>query len=320
MRVLNATITFAALAALAAGCGQASEPQTVFSAQVDKASFHGTWPVVPTVGVLACDTSKGAGAVTFTPQGSATTYAINGPALDWGKRLGWPDSKEIWDGENWGDFIDTGLKMCDKKSGTPPPPMPSAAPFTEADLRGLYSPISFWDNMFKAASIADCAAQGADVTPSSPLAITHAWTLPGGVLACASDPDSGTGGRVGIVDLYFADPGADLHTALDSALAVLPADATHVNTLQGKNSAESGHPAGGCQIENYRSNILAAARNMHDPKGASMQDPHDVSVQMSTGHPLAGGYNDLPFNPASVHNATVIYGPTPAGPDGTASC
>jgi hypothetical protein len=92
-----------------AAAGQA-EAQ-VFSKQIDQATFAGQWPVTATSGVLACDTSK-AKAVTFTPTGSSTTYAVNGPALDWGKSLGWPDAKQIWNGANWGDFIDTGLKMC----------------------------------------------------------------------------------------------------------------------------------------------------------------------------------------------------------------
>lgn len=83
----------------------------VFSKQVDQDTFPGRWPVTADAGILACDTTR-AYAVTFTPSGSETTYAVNGPALDWGKKVGWPDAEEIWNGSNWGDFIDTGLEMC----------------------------------------------------------------------------------------------------------------------------------------------------------------------------------------------------------------
>jgi hypothetical protein len=325
MGTLTKIIAIASLTILATACDETpAPPQTVFSAQIDKSSFQGRWPLIPAAGVLACDTSKGAGAVTFTPQGSATTYAINGPALDWAKTTGWPDSKVIWNGENWGDFIDTGLKMCNDRSGTPPP-APTAAPLSETDIRGLYSPISFWDRTFTPATISNCVAQGTELTPagdpSTSLNVTHAWHLPGGVLACAPNPNSqnnGPNGRMTLVDLYFTDPGADIHTALDATLSVLPTDATHISTFHGANTAESQHPNGGCQIETYSSNALAAARNRYDPTGASMQDPHKVSVQLSTGQPLPGGYNDQPFNPASVHDATIIYGDTPPTGSGDA--
>jgi hypothetical protein len=40
--------------------------------------------------------------------------------MDWGPSMHWPDSKEIWNGDNWGDFIDTGLRLC---KGVPSPPV-----------------------------------------------------------------------------------------------------------------------------------------------------------------------------------------------------
>jgi hypothetical protein len=83
----------------------------VFSKQIDQSTFSGRWPLSSTSGVLACDTAK-ANSVTFTPAGSSTTYAVNGSAMSWAKSQGWPDSKEISNGENWGDLIDAGLKLC----------------------------------------------------------------------------------------------------------------------------------------------------------------------------------------------------------------
>jgi len=312
MRTLTRAVVVASLALLAPGCGghsPAPPAQTVFSAQIDKTTFPGQWPVLTMAGVLACDTTKGAGAVTFTPKGSATTYAINAPALDWGKSLGWPDSKEIGTVDaNWGDFIRAGLQMCDEKAGAPPPPV-TAVPFTESDLRGFYTPVAFWDKTFTAAPLAECAAQGAEVPTSDPQAIApvaHAWRLPGGTLACAPEPNIDAAGHLGNVDLYFPDPGVNIHVALEDVVSILPADADDLGIVKTGGPGRP-HQSIGCHIEQYSSDTLSAAINRYDPKGAALQDSHKVTVMLYTGRPDAEG-NYPPFNQASVHEVAIIAG------------
>jgi hypothetical protein len=322
-RLIAATV--ALLAMSVAGCGTSTPPkrQDVFSAHLTQATFKGVWPVIPSSGVLACDSAKGAGAVTFTPDGSGTTYAINGPALDWGKDLHWPDAKQIWSGGNWGGFIDTGLKMCaDKADG----PSSSAAPsgsFSEADLRGYYSPLEYWDKTFQPATPADCTAQGAEVHPDGdPLAstnIAHAWRLAGGALACAAEPGPRSAGRVDGVDLYF-DPNVDSQAALNAIASILPADAKPDGSYHGTNAANSKYPNGGCQVEVYGSDTLAAALTQFDPQDANAADPHKVTVQLSSGSIQPGGFADQPFDPASVQFATILAGDDPPGSDGTVTC
>ncbi|WP_071288320.1 hypothetical protein [Mycolicibacterium llatzerense] len=311
MRALTCAVAAVSLTLLTSGCGSkpaAPSLQTMFSAQIDKATFPGRWPVVPGSGVLACDTTKGAGAVTFTPKGSVTTFAINAPALDWGKSLGWPDSKEIGTADAyWGDFISAGLRMCDEKLGTPPPPV-TRMPLAESDLRGFYSPVSFWDKTFTSAPIADCAAQGADVrSAGDPIAITHAWRLPGGELACAQDPNVGTAGHLDHVELYFPGPGVDIHVALDAVASVLPADASDVGTTKPPSEVGPYQANAECHVEQYSSDTLAAAKNQFNPKDAVLQDPHKVTALLYTGLADSDG-NNPPFNPASVHNATILAG------------
>lgn len=108
---------FAALVVLSAACtpacGGASPPQFVHGERINKSTFNGDWPVMPESSVLACDSSKG-DAVTFSPTDSNTVYAVNGLAVSWGKTEGWPNAKGIWNGENWGSFIDAGLNFCGK--------------------------------------------------------------------------------------------------------------------------------------------------------------------------------------------------------------
>lgn len=123
-----------ALAISIAGCGSSSTAtQFVHSETISKSTFKGTWPFIPDSGVLACDSSKG-NAVTFTPTGSGTTYAENGPAIGWAAQEGWePNDRHIWltagggqdDRPNvlrvfGGDVIEEGLKLCrDATSAAP---------------------------------------------------------------------------------------------------------------------------------------------------------------------------------------------------------
>jgi len=108
-----------------AACGTSTNTHFVHSENISKSTFKGTSPFIPDSGVLACDSSKG-NAVTFTPTGSTTTYAENGPAAGWAAREGWePNDRHIWltaDGRQddtpnmprvyGGDVIQEGLKLC----------------------------------------------------------------------------------------------------------------------------------------------------------------------------------------------------------------
>jgi hypothetical protein len=88
MKKLAVTTVVVLLAVTATACGTSTTPQTVFGEQIDRSTFKGRRPVLPSSGMLACDSAKGAGAVTFTPSLSNTTYAVNGTAVDWGKKMG----------------------------------------------------------------------------------------------------------------------------------------------------------------------------------------------------------------------------------------
>jgi hypothetical protein len=105
---------FVALSALSiAGSGTGAVTQFENGEQINQSTFKGDWPATAQAGVLACDSSKG-NAVTFAPNNSKTINAVDGPAVNWETKEGWPDAKEIWNGLNWGSFIDTGLKLCEK--------------------------------------------------------------------------------------------------------------------------------------------------------------------------------------------------------------
>ena len=95
----------------AAACGTSTDTQFVHSEQVSKSTFEGTWPLTRDSGVLACDSSK-SDAVTFTPGHDTKTYAVNKGANGWAPKEGWAEANAIWSGDDWGDFIGAGLKLC----------------------------------------------------------------------------------------------------------------------------------------------------------------------------------------------------------------
>lgn len=104
--------TVAVSAAFVGACGVDTAPREILrSEQLSKSTFAGTWPVVPESGLLACDTSQ-ANAITFTPTGSSTTYAVNSDALTQAPREGWSDTTMIATGADWRSFIDAGMKLC----------------------------------------------------------------------------------------------------------------------------------------------------------------------------------------------------------------
>jgi DNA-binding beta-propeller fold protein YncE len=127
------------LALYATACGSSTDTQFIHTEEISKSTFKGTWPLIPGSGVLACDTSKG-DAITFTPTGTNTTYAVNATAGSRAKQEGWQrDLQHIWltadGGQNdipgvprlpLSDFINEGLKLCGNRS-SPPSPVPQPA-------------------------------------------------------------------------------------------------------------------------------------------------------------------------------------------------
>jgi hypothetical protein len=95
-----------------AACGTRSAGEFVHSERVSKYTFKGTWPIGPDSGVLACDSAKGY-AVTFTPAGTNTTYAVNGTADAWASKERWADKATISTSDNWGDVIGAGTALCE---------------------------------------------------------------------------------------------------------------------------------------------------------------------------------------------------------------
>jgi len=178
---------------------------------------------------------------------------------------------------------------------------PVAAPVPVAgELRGYFAPRAFWDHAFAAAQPADCAARA-----SRGNTYTRAWQLPDGVLACARFETSS--GRIDDVDLYF-DPAVDAKAAAAAAFNVLPTDSTHVGSVPGVNwpAPLSGPEAtGSCQVERYTSEALAAARTADVPPSFQWPaPPEQFTVVLFSGmsHPDTA---DRPFDPESVHVASI---------------
>jgi len=76
----------------AAACSSAPPP--VRAEHLSKESFGGAWPFTPAAGTLTCHMSKG-GSITFTPDGSRTTYAVDETADEWSAKEGWHPMTEI---------------------------------------------------------------------------------------------------------------------------------------------------------------------------------------------------------------------------------
>jgi len=109
-------------------CGGSGALSPIRSEHVSKDAQSGPWPFSAAGGTVTCDLTKG-GAITFTPDGSRTTYAINGPAVGRQSDEGWHPIKEIWLDDptlpgakiNDGYFITEGQKLCEAASPTPSP-------------------------------------------------------------------------------------------------------------------------------------------------------------------------------------------------------
>lgn len=120
------------LALYASACGSSTHTQFIHTEEISKSTFKGKWPLIPDSGVLACDTSKD-DAVTFTPTGTNTTYAVNATAGTRAEQEGWQrDLQHIWLTAKGGqsdtpgvprvplsDFMNEGLKLCGNRSSPP---------------------------------------------------------------------------------------------------------------------------------------------------------------------------------------------------------
>jgi DNA-binding beta-propeller fold protein YncE len=135
---IAAAMVLSASSATACG-GSIGATSSINSEEVSQSTFKGTWPVIPSAGVLACEL----GAVSFTPTDSKDTYAVNAIATNRAKEKGWrTDFEHIWltegGGQNdtpgvqrvsVGDFITQGLNLCGPpwgSSATASPAAPSA--------------------------------------------------------------------------------------------------------------------------------------------------------------------------------------------------
>jgi DNA-binding beta-propeller fold protein YncE len=138
---IGITTVLIPLTLYAAACSGDTNAQFVHAEKVSKSTFKGTWPVIPDSGVLACDTSKD-DAITFTPTGTNTTYAVNATAGTRAEQEGWQrDLQHIWltadGGQNdtpgvprvpSSDFMNEGLKVCGNRSSPASPAPRSALP------------------------------------------------------------------------------------------------------------------------------------------------------------------------------------------------
>ena len=145
---IGITAVLIPLALYVAACGSNANAQFIHTEEVSKSTFKGTWPLIPDSGVLACDTSK-VDAITFTPTGTNTAYAVNAIAGTKAKQEGWQrDLQHIWltadGGQNdtpgvprlpLSDFMTVGLKLCGNPSSPPSPAPQPALPSSQPSQR-----------------------------------------------------------------------------------------------------------------------------------------------------------------------------------------
>jgi DNA-binding beta-propeller fold protein YncE len=140
---IGITAVLIPLTLYAAACGSDTntDAQFIHTEEVSKSTFKGPWPVIPDSGLLACDTSKD-DAITFTPTGTSTIYAVNATAGTRAKQEGWQqDLQHIWLTANGdqndtpgvprvplSDFMNEGLKLCGNRSSLPSPAPQPALP------------------------------------------------------------------------------------------------------------------------------------------------------------------------------------------------
>jgi len=196
---------------------------------------------------------------------------------------------------------------------TPPQPLP---PETEAVLRGYFSPLSFWDQTFPAATSQDCVLQGAETFDSQ-----HAWRLPGGGLVCAVGPsryNDSWGGRIMTFHVYFQ-PNVDAQTAVRAVTNLLPNDIQQAGSFNGVNNDVAKNREGSCVELVYASNALGDAVRQVSPTWTG--DLNKVNFVLYSGNMSAdAGGADKPYQPDSIHLADVGIGGELRSPDGVIYC
>jgi hypothetical protein len=182
-----------------------------------------------------------------------------------------------------------------------------------ARARPLFAP-GFWDRTFTLASPAGCTAGGNRYTYEN-LTTNRAWHLPRGALACAVDAD---GGPLLSFDVFF-DPTVDSPTALAVVSDLLPADAQQLisHELTNGGSKYPKYPQGSCHEVIFSSDELEAAI-ANGPQTANIDQQDKVSVTLYSGNELGQDGADQPYQPESIHLASVVQGDGSAGSLGVA--
>jgi hypothetical protein len=194
----------------------------------------------------------------------------------------------------------------------PPQPVPST---TEAALRGYFSPLSFWEQTFSAATSQDCVLQGAQTFDSQ-----HAWRLPSGGLVCAWGPSAyndSWGGRLMTFSVYF-DPHVDAQTAVRAVTNLLPTDIQQASSFDGVSNDGSKYPLGSCVELVYSSNALGDAVSRTNPTWTG--DRNKVNFELYSGNTSSSDGADTPYKPHSIHLALVGIGGENRGLDGVIHC
>jgi hypothetical protein len=194
----------------------------------------------------------------------------------------------------------------------PPQPVPST---TEAALRGYFSPLSFWEQTFSAATSQDCVLQGAQTFDSQ-----HAWRLPSGGVVCAWGPSAyndSWGGRLMTFSVYF-DPHVDAQTVVRAVTNLLPTDIQQAGSFDGVNNDGSKYPLGSCVELVYSSNALGDAVSCINPTWTG--DRNKVNFELYSGNTSSSDGADTPYKPHSIHLALVGIGGENRGLDGVIHC
>lgn len=199
-------------------------------------------------------------------------------------------------------------------STAPAPPPQPVPPTIEAQLRGYFSPTSFWDHNFTPATSSDCVLQGANSLDSS-----HAWRLPGGGLVCSWGPlpNDSWGGRVMTFKVFF-DPHVNAQTAVAAVTSILPADSQQAGSFDGANGDDSKYPKGSCVALDYSSSALGDAVTKVSPTWTGDRDK--VNFDLYSGNASGSDGADKPYDPESIHLALVGIGGTFKRVDGVIHC
>jgi hypothetical protein len=175
-------------------------------------------------------------------------------------------------------------------TASPSQPAPTGPP----SPRGLLSTEAEWDHLYGSATVAECVAQGF----VGNIGADRAWRLPGGGLACVSDPSVGVwGDRVINATLYF-DLHVDSKTATAVAASLLPSDAVQAGSVEQHNLNWSKYSDGSCQFIAFTSDALAEAVRKAVPDWNGGRNRADV--KLFTGNVFIPDGADQPYRSEAV--------------------